>query len=212
MRRYIMSDVFSTAAPPVSKTNFRMARDSGLGYRRTAALARFDDFTTQGQGETSHMRLPGLIVHATRSSGFRPISLCAINAPALFHPIPPIPGAATSVCHSNDFRTAGGFSKNDQVGKPPKQHSARAERVFRKLPGVISNSFDGAVKLIHEHFRSPHTAPPVPFDGCFGFVQSLRVKANGCVPHCSNRDRRRRRASSQGMSRTAPLSICWRRR
>src|SRR5260370_8514220 len=33
---------------------------------------------------------------------------------------------------------------------------------------------------------------------------------HGCAAHCSNRDRRRRRPSSQGMSRTAPLSICWR--
>jgi hypothetical protein len=49
---------------------------------------------------------------------------------------------------------------------PPPMDVQRTDlRRFRKLPGVICNSFDGAVKLIHEHFRSPHTAPPVPFDG-----------------------------------------------
>ena len=50
-----------------------------------------------------------------------------------------------------------------------------------------------------EHFRSPHTPPPIPFSSGFGLLQSGGVNSNGCAGHCSSRDRRRRRASSQGM-------------
>jgi len=84
------------------------------------------------------------------------------------------------VGHGKDFHTSGGFPKNGEVGKPLEHHSARAECVFGELPGVISNSLDRAVKLIHEHLRGPHTAQPVPFRGGFGFLQRGRVNSNGC--------------------------------
>jgi hypothetical protein len=125
-----------------------------------------------------------------------------------FNPIPPIAGAATSMGHSNDLDTSGGFPKDDEVGKSLKHHPARAECVFGRLPGVTPNSLDRAVKLIHKHFRSPHATQAVPFRGYFGFLQCGRVNSNGCGAHRSSRNRRRRRASSQGMSSTAPLSIC----
>ncbi len=44
---------------------------------------------------------------------------------------------AASVGHGNDFHTSGGFPKNDQVRKPPEQHSACTKFVFRKLLRVI---------------------------------------------------------------------------
>jgi hypothetical protein len=59
------------------------------------------------------------------------------------------------VGHGNHFHASGGFPKNEEVGKPPEHNSARAKCVFRELSGVTSNSFDSAVNLIQEHFRSP---------------------------------------------------------
>jgi hypothetical protein len=64
---------------------------------------------------------------------------------------------------------------------------------------VISDSLDSAVKLIQEHFRGPHTPPPIPFSSGFSLLQGRGVNSNGCAGHCSSRDRRRRRASSHGM-------------
>jgi hypothetical protein len=60
------------------------------------------------------------------------------------------------VAHGDDFHANGGFPKNDEVGKLLEHHSARAECVFGKLSGVISDSFDSPVKLIQEHFHGPH--------------------------------------------------------
>jgi hypothetical protein len=85
--------------------------------------------------------------------------------------------------HGNDFYSSGGLPKNDEIGKPLEHHSARAKCVFRELAGVITNSFDRAVKLIEEHFRSPHAALPIPFSGGFGFLQSGRVNSNECAAH-----------------------------
>ena len=85
--------------------------------------------------------------------------------------------------HGNNFHSSRSFPKKDEVGKPLEYHPARAKCVFTKLAGVISNSFDRAVKLIQEHFRSPHTAPPIPFSGGFGFLQSGRVNSNKCAAH-----------------------------
>ena len=47
----------------------------------------------------------------------------------------------------------------------------------------------------------PEYCAALPFRGCFGIFQSGRVDSNRCVAHCLVRDRRRRRASSQGMTR-----------
>jgi hypothetical protein len=102
---------------------------------------------------------------------------------ASINPIPPIAGAATPMGHGNNFHSSRSFPKKDEVGKPLEYHPARAKCVFTKLAGVISNSFDRAVKLIQEHFRSPHTAPPIPFSGGFGFLQSGRVNSNECAAH-----------------------------
>jgi hypothetical protein len=104
--------------------------------------------------------------------------LLAINVLASFNAIPPIAGAAMSVSHSNDFHSIGEFPKHDEVGKPLEHHPARTEREFRELAGMMSNSFDSAVKIIQEHCRSPHAAPRIPISCGFGFFQSGRVNSN----------------------------------
>jgi hypothetical protein len=52
------------------------------------------------------------------------------------------------VGHGKDFHTSAGFPEDDEVGKPWEHQPARAKCIFRELAGVISNSFDRAVKLI----------------------------------------------------------------
>ena len=98
---------------------------------------------------------------------------------ASFNPISPVARAATSVGDRSDLHTSGGFPRDNEVGKPLEHHPACAKCIFGEVPGVICESFDRAVKPIQEHFRSPHSAPPVPFGGGFGFFQSGGVNSNG---------------------------------
>src|SRR5437588_12156795 len=86
------------------------------------------------------------------------MGLLAMNAPLSFNPVPPVTRAAPSVGYSNDFQTGSGLSKYDEVGKPLEYHPTSAKCVFRELPWVVSNSFDGAFKLIQEHSRRPRYA------------------------------------------------------
>jgi hypothetical protein len=120
--------------------------------------------------------------------------------PGIIQPDPANSPDADVGGHSNDFHTSDGLPKNDEVGEPLEQHPAHAKNVFRELSGVTCNSVHCPVELIQEHFRSSHAAPPVPLDGGFSFFQSCWVDSNRCAAHRSSRNRRRRRASSHGMS------------
>src|SRR5258708_31342306 len=138
---------------------------------------------------------------ATGGVGDGPLS--PRKTPLSYNPVPPVTRAAPSVGYSNDFQTRSRLSKYDEIRKPLEYQPTSAKCVFREPPWVVSNSLDGAVKLIEEHSCRPRTAPSIPFSGGFSFVQSGRVNSNGYAAHCSCRDRQQRRASSHGISRTA---------
>jgi hypothetical protein len=177
-------------------------RDSGRTRDRSSLLGGHTAFTKGSIKPLGCITRDPRMCRPTRARsplGGSSAGLLPINVPPSFDPIPPITRAATSVGHGNHFHANSGFPKNEEVGKPLKHHSARAKCVLGKLRGVISNSFDSAVKLLQEHFRGPHTPPPIPFSSGFGLLQSGRMNSNGCAGHCSSRDLRRRRASSQGM-------------
>jgi hypothetical protein len=59
------------------------------------------------------------------------------------------------VGYSNDFQTRSRLSKYDEVRKPLEYQHTSAKCVFRELPWAVSNSVDGAVKLIQETFLPP---------------------------------------------------------
>lgn len=110
--------------------------------------------------------------------------------------------------HGNNLDAVTGFSKDDEKGKFFKHHPVRARSVFWELFRMISDSFDGAVEFIEKHFRGSNAAPPVPFGRGIRLFQCVRVDPNGEPAHRVGWDRSRRRASSQGMSSTAPLWTC----
>src|SRR5262249_99969 len=99
-------------------------------------------------------------------------------------------------------------SENNHVWKSTQHCSASPKFVNRKLLHVLTNPLDSGVEFVQEHFRSPCAVLFVPVPGRLCFFQGSSVDLN--EPSCqrSSLVRNRRRGSCQGMSSTAPLSIC----
>lgn len=152
----------------------------------------------------------GLRPRAREARGKRNGSL-GVGSP-LLHAILPVPWALTPVSYSNNLGTSRRLPKDDNVRKPSQNRAAGSEVMLGELAGGTANSFHRVVKLVEEPCGSTRTPLPVPIDGGLRLIQSGRVDPNGRQVYRSNRACRRRRASSHGMSRTAPLSICCRRR
>jgi len=86
------------------------------------------------------------------------------------------------------------------------------KRARAKPLGMFGDPFDRSFKIVQKPLRRSSAPLQIPIYRCSGFFHRSRVEAKSRFCQGFNRDPRRRLASSQGISFTAPLSISWRRR
>jgi hypothetical protein len=84
--------------------------------------------------------------------------------------------------------------------------NGKRRKTIRRVPD--SYLLCRTIQLIQKHLRSPLASLRLPISRGLGFFKRYRVDSNGLDGQRSSRFRRRRRAASHEMSRSAPVSIC----
>lgn len=111
------------------------------------------------------------------------------------------------VTGSNDLQPCGRLAKDNEVRKAPEQHSPRSRFENREPIRGQGDLLDRTVEFVQETGRGPLTSLPIPFGRRLGLGKSCGVNNDRLTSHCWTRARKRRRASCQGISWAAPLSI-----
>ncbi len=139
-----------------------------------------------------------------RSGMRRAAKLSGAVAPVVWPPV--------AVGDGDDFNPICALSEDDQIRESTQFDPASVCRVRREARGGVDGLADGAIEFLEEHLRGARATVAIPRDGGLGFGNGLGVEPDGLRGHRLRRAARRRRASSQGRSETAPESISARRR